>query len=473
MAYKHGVATYEIPTSIVPPVTSIAGLPVVFGTAPVNLVENAPVNKPILAYSYAEAVEKLGYSDDFDSYTLCEAISAHFALYAVAPIVLVNVLDPKTHKTSGEETAAVVKNEAVLNTLGILKSSVVVRSADDATTYTAEQYELTFDDDGKLHVFMSATVSEIKVSFDKLDAGAVDANDIIGGVSLDGTYKGLELINHVFPLFRLVPGTILAPKFSTNTAVAAVMAAKAVNINGLFRAVSLVDIPTDVVTDYTAVAQYKNDNNITSAHQVALWPKVSLGGKQYHLSTQMASLMCLTDSKYEGVPYKSPSNENVQADSAVLADGTEITLGPDQAEYLNGQGIVTALNFIGGWKLWGNRTACYPGNTDPKDAFIPVRRMFNNEQNNLILTYWQKVDNPMNRKLVETVVDSINIDLNGKTNRGFILGGRVEFLDAENPLTSLIDGTMAFHLYLTPPTPAREIKYLVEFDPTYFNTLFA
>lgn len=36
MAYKHGVYTSEVPTSIVPAVNSTAGLPVVFGTAPIH-----------------------------------------------------------------------------------------------------------------------------------------------------------------------------------------------------------------------------------------------------------------------------------------------------------------------------------------------------------------------------------------------------------------------------------------------------
>ena len=49
MAYKHGVYTSEVPTSIVPAVNSTAGLPVVFGTAPIHLASNrAEVNKPIL-----------------------------------------------------------------------------------------------------------------------------------------------------------------------------------------------------------------------------------------------------------------------------------------------------------------------------------------------------------------------------------------------------------------------------------------
>lgn len=99
MAYKHGVYTQEVPTSIVPAVNSTAGLPVVFGTAPVHLAsDRAPINKPVLCYSYAEAVKQFGFSKDFAKYTLCEVIYSQFALYNRAPVVFVNVLDPKTHK---------------------------------------------------------------------------------------------------------------------------------------------------------------------------------------------------------------------------------------------------------------------------------------------------------------------------------------------------------------------------------------
>ena len=45
-------------------------------------------------------------------------------------------------------------------------------------------------------------------------------------------------------MFRLVPGQILAPKYSAMPSVAAVMRAKASNINQHFKAISIVDIDT-------------------------------------------------------------------------------------------------------------------------------------------------------------------------------------------------------------------------------------
>ena len=299
------------------------------------------------------------------------------------------------------------------------------------------------------------------------------ASDIIGGVDATaGDYKGLELIDKVFPKFGLVPGMILAPGWSNSPNVAAVMAAKASNINAHFKCIALVDVPTDTVKKYSDVSAWKTQNNFISERQIVCWPKIKLEDKEFYLSTQLAGAMCKSDAQNDDIPYVSPSNKAIQANGAV-ANGKEIALGPEQAAYLNGQGVVTALNFIGGWRAWGNRTGAYPSMTDVKDTFIPIRRMFDWIGNTLVLTFWQKVDYPITRRLVETIVDSANIWLNGLAARQFILGGRVEFNRDENPTTDLIDGIIRFHVYVTPPAPAREIDFIVEYDPQYLETLFA
>lgn len=185
--------------------------------------------------------------------------------------------------------------------------------------------------------------------------------------------------------------------------------------------------------------------------------------------------MCKTDAAHDDVPYWSPSNQSLQCDGAVSgADGSEkeIFLDTSNAAYLNGQGIVTVLNFIGGWKAWGNRTTAYTSVTDPKDVFIPIRRMFNWVNNTLITSFWQKVDDPTNKRLITTIVESANVWLNGLTARGFILGGRVEFREDENPMTDLMDGIIRYHVFYTPPSPALDIEFIQEYDPDYLSTLF-
>jgi hypothetical protein len=482
--YKHGVSVSEATTSVAPPVRVAAGLPVVVGTAPINLANTQEyVNKPLLAYTYQEAVNALGYSKDWASYTLCEFIKSHFALFNVAPVVFINVLDPATHKVSvtAETVALDVNGQGVLVNKGVLLSSVVVKSSDGLTTYVLNtDYTLAFDDEGNALITRldSGSIAQgvnLQVDYDHLDPSLVDSADIIGGVdATTGKYTGLELVNKVFPLFRLVPGQILAPGWSHDPAVAAVMVAKAGAINNLFKAMAITDVEASAAGAdlYTEVPAWKNDNNYVGPLQVVCWPKVKLGDEVYHLSTQFAGLVCKTDGENDDIPFVSPSNKNLQAAGAVVDSGAEVTLDPTQAAYLNGEGIVTALNFIGGWKLWGNRTGAYPGVTDVKDTFIPVRRMFNWVGNTIVLTYWQFVDDPINKRLIDTAVDSLNIWLNGLTARGALLGGRVEFIQDENPITDLLNGIVRFHVYLTPPVPAEDMEFVLEFDTSYLGTLF-
>ena len=481
MAFNHGVSAREVATSLVSPVESTASLPIVVGTAPVNLSSKSgsSVNVPVLCYTFAEAVAHFGYSDDFESYTLCEFMDSHFRLFGLSPVVLINVLDPDVHKKAApSESVAVTRGVATVEVEGILLDSVMVRSATQPdVTYTRDiDYTLSFNDDGHLVVSVKpngniGSAASVLIEYDKLDPSAVDRTDIIGGVDIKGKVTGLELIKEVFPRFGLVPGLILAPGYSQDPLVAAVMTAKAQKINGVFRALALTDLSADTVKQYGDAPSWKNINNYTDSRQVPLWPMVALGGKKYHFSTQLAGTIGTTDADSGGVPHASPSNRGLKANAAVLKDGTEIFLGLEEANYLNSQGIVTALNFRGGWKAWGNYTGAYPAVTDPKDCFIPVRRMFDFVANTLILTFWQKVDSPTNKRMIETIVDSVNIWLNGLTSSGYLLGGRVEFRKEDNPDTELMAGHIQFRTFITPPAPAQHIEFVLEYDTSYLATL--
>ncbi|MCM0759607.1 phage tail sheath family protein [Sporomusa sphaeroides DSM 2875] len=485
MTYKHGVFPSEVPTSIIPPVKTSAGLPVVFGTAPLHLAsEPAGANNPVLCYSYAEAVKAFGYSNDWDKYTLCEFIYSHFSLFNVAPVVLINVLDPAVHKEAVTNKSvniadgtAIISGEPVL--LGTLVVKLVeagqplVKGTDYVAGYNDElNVVITPVEGGEI----TAEKTSLVLSYTKLKPDMVDSDDIVGGIDITtGEPEGLELVARVYPMFQLVPGQVLAPGWSTDPLVAAVLHAKSGSINGVFQATAIADIPTNgdgAATQYTQAPAWKTNNNYIDPQLIVCWPKVALSGKQFHLSTQLAGICCQTDAANDDIPYKSPSNKSLQANMALTADGKKVYLDLIQANYLNGQGIVTALNFIGGWKLWGNRTGAYPSNTDIKDAFIPVRRMFNWIANTLVLTHWQKVDDPTNRRLVDTLVDSANIWFNGLAATGKILGGRVEFLEEENPVTDLLNGVFRLHYYVAPPPPAEDIEEVIEYDVSYFSTLF-
>lgn len=472
MAYQHGVRVLEQATGVVAPIEGTAGLQVVFGTAPVNLAADpyAVTNKPVIAYNWSEAVSQLGYSKDYAKYTLCESMYASFKLLGVAPVIFVNVLDPKVHKRDNEAATVKVENlQAVVEVPGILLDTVnvSVSGGDDLTVDT--DYILGFNDDGHLVITLlasgtGAAATDLSVQSTSIDPTAVDADDIIGA-SATGEEKGLEVLRQVYPKTGMTPGLIIAPGWSQNPDVGIVLAAKCEEINGYFTCEGFVDIDSseDGCTAYTDLKEAKEDAGITSPHIMALWPCVAVGSQIFHYSAVMAALTAYIDANNDDVPSLSPSNKLVGITGTVLEDGTEVVLDQVQANTVNSFGITTAIN-VNGWRTWGNNTAAYPATTDPKDRWFCCRRFFSWWGNSFILTYFQKVDDPMNTRLIESVVDSENIRGNAYVSAGKCAAAYIEYNEAENPVTDILNGKITFHQHLAPYVPAEDILNILEFD---------
>lgn len=486
MAFYHGVKASKQGTSVSTPVTADSSIHFIVGTAPVHAV-GGKVNEPILAYSYAEAVQAMGYSEDWKKYDICEEIYTSFKLYQNGPIVMVNVLDPKKHLT--EESTLDTELVAGVTELPFeaVADTVVVKGYESEEVLTEEyekgtDYDLIYAD-GVLRLErieggkITTDTAKVNVKYKAVDPAKVTKADIIGGYDVSTKKStGFELVDSVFPKYRIVPTLFLAPNFSHDSEVAAIMSAKAENINGLFVGKALIDVDTTVVKDYTEVAEWKNKNNITQPSELLAWPMLTLGGKLYHYSTHLAGSMSATDANEDlgkGTPCESASNKSLQIDGMALADGTEVLLDLTKANYLNSQGIITALNLMGGYVSWGNESACYPANTDVTDYFYCVSRMFGWVANSVILSVWNKVDRKLNKRLIESVVQSLNLWLNGLMADEVILGGRIEFLEEENTETDLMAGIAHFHIYLTPPSPAKELDFVLEYDVSYLKNLFA
>ena len=348
--YFHGVSTRQVDTSVSTPVTADSGIAFVVGAAPAHTVGGS-VNDPIMCQSYAEAVAAMGYSDNWGNYPICEAIYAQFKLYGVSPVVFVNILDPAKHKKSVSEQNYAVTDGKVLLPLEALKDTVKV------TDYTAgEDFDLFYEGENLiLEVIEGGSIpertGELTIAFDAVDPSKIAEKDIIGGFEVSTKkYSGLELIDKVFPKYGIVCDMILAPGWSHKSTVAAAMRAKAETINGVFHgAKALIDIDTTEVTHYADAPAWKKTQNINDKAEILCWPLFGLGDYVFHASVHTAARMTATDSDNGGCPAESPSNKSLQIDRACLADGTTVLLDLNQANYLNSNGIVTALNFIGGY----------------------------------------------------------------------------------------------------------------------------
>lgn len=483
MPYFHGVYNSEQGTSLTTPIQGSAGLQVIFGVAPIHLSKNPKqaANTIMLCYSFKECQEAVGYSDDFKTFSLCQSIDACFRVFNVAPVILVNVLDPTkpTHTTANEaEDCTVVDGMIFYDKQYVMLDTIVVKN-NTTTLEEGSDYTAAHGSDGAVEITLltkaAKEAAKLSVASTSIKPNGVTYPDIVGGVDAStGKETGLELVRQIYPKLGMTPGILLAPGWSENAVVCAALQAKTEAINGCFDCCTYVDIsagPSGAQV-YTGVKSAKEAMGANGAHTAAFWPQASIGHKIYCMSAVAAALTAYNDASNADVPYESPSNKDLRITGTVLEDGTEVLLDQQQAnDVLNANGVITAIN-ASGFKLWGNNTAAYPSTTDPKDRWLAVRRFFDWDGNNFIRTYMQKVDKPGNKRLIQSIVDSQNIIGNGYVARDYCAGYRVEFRSDENPATNLLNGHLTVHTFLAPFIPAEYIENIREYDVSALNAAF-
>ena len=469
---KHGVFIYEEGTALTAPITGASGIQCVIGTAPVNMVDDpsAVVNVPVLANSAAEAMANLGYSTDFGKYTLCQTMYATNNLYLASPVVYINVLDPAKHnKIMTTTTVQVNAMQAVVKEVGIIVKDLVVKK-DQTALVKDKDYTVEFDSDGTLLINLieggeGAAATTLNLTGKVLDPTAVTKEDIIGAYNPStGKETGMELIRQVYPKLGVVPSLLLAPGWSQIPEVGIALAAKAANINGVFKGMAILDLDTTQAQKYTDCKTVKESSGFTSEFCYPVWPMAKVGEYKFALSAIVGALVEYTDAANDDVPSLSPSNKMLGVTGLCLADGTEVTIDQDQGSTVNTYGVATVIN-MNGFRLWGNYTGAFPNSGDAKDIWFPVRRMFNWQGNTFIQTYFSKVDDPMNTVLIESVVDSENIRCAAFAPDKWA-GASIQYLASDNPVTDILAGKMTFRQSIAPYTPAQEIDCILNYDTT-------
>ena len=474
MAVKHGIYVYENDTALSAPITADSAVQCVIGAAPVWMLDDPAkvTNVPVLCLSATEAMEKLGYSDDFAHYGLCQTMYLTSNVFPVSPVVYINVLDVSTMKNTAEtvELDAPINTRVVIDKTAVIKGSVViVQGTGTTTTLTKDtDYTLEYDASGKLVInFVSGSAfdstKDTAITLNTAKLTDVTASAIIGSYNVStGAATGAEVIQYVFPRLGVIPSIILAPGFSQNSAVGIALAAKSANINGVFKGMAVVDIDTVQAKTYTDVNTVKTSSGFTSPFCYPIWPGFKIGDYVFAGSAVAAACMAYQDALNGDVPARSPSNKLLGVSGTCLADGTEVMLTQDQGTIVNSYGVATAIN-LNGWRLWGSYTGAYPTTTDVKDMWVTVRRMFNWQANTFILTYFDKVDDPLNNILVESIVDSENIRCAAYAPDRWA-GAEIQYLVSDNPVTDLLAGKIVFRQKIAPYTPAQEIDNILSYD---------
>jgi hypothetical protein len=462
--YKHGITTSR-DSDISIQATQAAGVQVVIGTAPVNLLDDpaGAVNIPILVKNRGEVKSGVGLSTNYKDYTLMQAVLASLMKVGTAPIVLINVLDPSNPKhvsaVAGIEYE-LTKGGVTLPDEGVLLNTLVVSDGEDNTgepdvdyvvEFTAEGFAtIAVTDDGK---FKEA--SKLTIAYTKLEPTGVTESDIIGGITEAGVRSGVELCDEVYSRFGMIPNIISAPGYSRNATVAAALEAKAELVGELTNAIAVVDVESESTTRIEDVKAAKDALGTFTRWTVLCWPKVLMGGVEIYASAAVAAMLQYLTTRNAGVP-ASPDNKSVPIDGVVLEGGKELHLTQKQVNnYLNAYGVLS-FAYLGGWKCWGNNTAAYPDNTDPNNRFIKCVMMCNYLENRFKTEYLSSIGADGSYKTIDSIVSNYNADLNALTP-DYLAGAEIVFNKEENPIAQIIEGHFVFHTKYADYTPIESI----------------
>ena len=473
MAFTHGTYASEKESAIKGLVT-VQNPVVIVGTAPINMGDIKSVNKVELIQNAKDAVAKFGTSNYIEGLNITEAIYVALNVFGVTPIVCINVLDPAKHKT--EETfdsVAVIDKKVTFDHVGILLDTLQVKNGE--TSAPIEDFVAHFEENGKLTIELKEEITTIEGQYSYLDPSKVKDTDIIGSVD-PSTMKstGLECLKDLFTKYSMIPSYVITPGYNSNE-LRAVLDTKASLVGNKWKAMTIVDLPE--TTKYGEAITYKKENNWIDEDQIVCFGKVRFGGRYYNQSTFAALLSATVDKANDGIPYESPSNKNIKAEGISWENGgnyEELSLSEEEANLLNENGICTIITRSNGTVFWGNRTSVFQpgGNTDPKDMWIPAKRMFKYLANIIMLNNEQEVDKPMTVSKIEAIKMNINRFLSSLVAQEKLLGASVDFVEENNSTQNLVNGILTWNINLGIVLPGETLKFVLEYDDEYLAAYF-
>ena len=464
------------------------------GTAPVHTLPGGAenVNKPVLINNIAEARRLFGYSDDWDDYTLCEAMKAHLENQGVGPLIFINVLDPDTHQLAeGGSVNLTPSGGRIVITAAesIILDSVVVKTTGDpaVTKALGTDYTIAYDFKKKTITLAEITAGALgtealAITYDIVDPSAVDADTIIGASDGLGVNTGLYAIANVYQETGFIPAMLLVPGFSSLPAVHSAMYLNTQKVNGHWDVYMLADIP---IVDSEAAAvtldsaiTWKTTNGYNKENETVYFPLAKgTDGAIYHLSVLAAANFQALLLEQNGIPYKTASNtpcpiiQNLYLGEAAVGrvyDDTTIN------KKLNQNGVASAA-FVGGqWVIWG----CHSANYNQTDA-----DQINVSETNRMMLYYisndfqrrrtRNVDKPLSDNDLRTIKSEEQARLDALVQIGALAYGEVHISSEPVKDSDVYEGDYAFTFNITTTPLARSLTAIVNWTADGFVTYFA
>ena len=473
-AYIHGA--YGIPQASTDRAADAAASQavVLVGTAPVHTVAGgaANVNKPVLVNTIAEARAKFGYSADWAKYTLCEAMHVFLEQQGIGPLVLINVLNPATHKSSTAGSVSKTPENGRITLTGA--GDIALDSVSVTDKVKGTDYAVSYDWRTEVITIAELTAgalgtAALTVTYDNITPSAVTGADVIGASDGLGLNTGLYAVKNVYQVTGLIPSYLLAPGFSSVKAVHDAMATVSRKINDHWDAWLFTDIPiSDGGTAITlnTVAAWKANNGYNLENETVSFPMVTgTDGAHYHLSVLRAANFLRLLGEYDGVPYHTASNTDLEIAQNLWFGADNEGLVYDDAlinDKLCKFGICSAA-FVGGrWAIWGAHAASYTQatatNSNVAETAVMMLYYLSNDFQH---RHMRDVDLPLTSNDIQSIVADEQAILDALVQSGALSYGAASINADAIDKSDVYSGDYAFALEITPVPLAKSLTAYV------------
>jgi phage tail sheath protein FI len=454
--YLHGVELINLTTGPRPVQVVKSAVISLVGIAPNEFSQNVP-------YIVQSDSDVALFGKLIPGFNIPRALESIFKQGLGGTVIVVNTFDITDNLTQvTDEVDAIAGGKTKLAYYPVGAVTIKDNGGDPVTWVKDTDY--TLDEFGNFAALTTeVTDGNFKFTYKKLNAGSVDAGQINGDVDEDTDARtGMKCLKQCKNLFGFNPKILIAPDYSSLSAVAVEMIAQADDL----KAVALLDAPYGtVIADAIAGRGISGEINFNTSSKRAflLYPYLKAydvatnANVDYPYSSFMAGVIAATDLQ-DGF-WNSPSNREIKG---IVGAERNITAGindsASQANLLNEVGITTIFNSFGtGIRTWGNRNASWPTNTGA-DNFLPVLRTADVVHESLENAVLQFIDKPITRALIDAIRETGNQFIRVLIGRGALIpGSRVEFPVELNTPDQIALGKLTYNLIFMPPVPAERI----------------
>jgi phage tail sheath protein FI len=218
-------------------------------------------------------------------------------------------------------------------------------------------------------------------------------------------------------------------------------------------------VPVDI-NAATVAAMITARAGYSSARQFLVGPHGLVGGKDIPLSWIAAAMIAWSDEQSNRGYHYSPSNIVIST-----LDGTSIPIVGSNTELnsdtnlLNSQGITTVFSGFGtGFRLWGNRCANFPVSAGI-ETFLSVIRTADVIEDAIETVSLTWMDRPINKALIDCILESINAFFRDKQGDGVIIDGSASIDAARNSATEISNGHLVVSYEFVPPPPLERLTF--------------